>query len=154
MVLMKRAFLIHGWYGNPNNHWFPWLALELKARSFDVSAPQMPHAPKPGVKEWLEFLKEYVGKPDKDTYFVGNSLGCIALVRYIELEQCTPSYDRQNRCLCLACRHTLSRTPATLLLRALERAASAALTRQNSSLLVPAPATETSDYWDFRPSRE
>ncbi|HCB35243.1 MAG TPA: hypothetical protein DEP25_01225 [Candidatus Taylorbacteria bacterium] len=99
MVLMKRAFLIHGWDGNPNNHWFPWLALELKARSFDVSAPQMPHAPKPGVKEWLEFLKEYVGKPDKDTYFVGHSLGCIALVRYIEL---LPKTARVGGCVFVA----------------------------------------------------
>ncbi|MDO8593899.1 MAG: alpha/beta hydrolase [bacterium] len=81
---MKRAFLIHGWDGTPSNHWFPYLSLELKANGFDVSAPQMPNAAEPKVKEWLSFLKDYVGKPDADTYFVGHSLGCITIARYLE----------------------------------------------------------------------
>ena len=93
--MTKRVFLVHGWDGRPDNHWFPWLSLELKANGFsaqggpasgwEVNAPQMPHAPKPRVKEWLEFLKEYVGKADKDTYFVGHSLGCITTARYLEI---------------------------------------------------------------------
>lgn len=82
--MTKKVFLVHGWEGNPKNHWFPWLTLELKANRFEVSAPQMPHARKPKVKEWLEFLKEYVGKPDTGTYFVGHSLGCITIARYLE----------------------------------------------------------------------
>ncbi len=81
---MKRAFLIHGWDGRPNGNWFPYLTLELKANGFDVSAPQMPHAAEPKVGEWLSFLKDYVGRPDEHTYFVGHSLGCIAIARYLE----------------------------------------------------------------------
>lgn len=89
------VFLIHGREGKPDNHWFPWLSLELKARGFEVNAPQMPvgtriYAEKerrwtqmPKVKEWLSFLKEYVGTPNKNTYFVGHSLGCIAIARYL-----------------------------------------------------------------------
>lgn len=83
MVLMKRVFLIHGWEGRPDNHWFPWLSLELKANGFEVSAPQMPHPGMPKVQEWLEFLKKYVGKPGRETYFVGHSLGCIAIAHYL-----------------------------------------------------------------------
>lgn len=80
---MKRVFLIHGWEGRPDNHWFPWLSLELKARGFEVNAPQLPNAANPKVKKWLGFLKGYVGRPDKNTYFVGHSLGCIAIARYL-----------------------------------------------------------------------
>lgn len=80
---MKRVFLIHGWEGNPNNHWFPWLQMELIARGFEVNAPQLPHAEHPKVSEWISFLKDYVGKPDGNTYFVGHSLGCIAIARYL-----------------------------------------------------------------------
>ncbi|HEY4508564.1 MAG TPA: alpha/beta hydrolase [Candidatus Paceibacterota bacterium] len=79
----KRVFLIHGWDANPNNHWFPWLSLELKARGFEVNAPQMPNTANPKVNEWLGFLSDYVGKPGKETYFVGHSLGCIAIARYL-----------------------------------------------------------------------
>ncbi len=82
--MQKRVFLIHGWDGKPTGNWFPYLSLELKASGFEVNAPQMPHAGEPKVKEWLDFLKDYVGKPDKDTYFVGHSLGCIAIARYLE----------------------------------------------------------------------
>ncbi len=82
---MPKAFLIHGWEGRPDGHWFPWLALELKARGWEVNAPQMPNSENPRVLEWTGFLEKYVGKPDKNTYFVGHSLGCFAIVRYIEL---------------------------------------------------------------------
>ncbi len=81
--MTKRAFLVHGWEGKPDNHWFPYLSLELRANGFEVSAPQMPNAGAPKVKEWLEFLKGYVRKPDSHTYFVGHSLGGITIARYL-----------------------------------------------------------------------
>ncbi len=80
---MNRVFVIHGWEGRPDGHWFPWLALELRARGWEVNAPQMPRAAEPKVKEWLEFLRKYVGKPSRHTYFVGHSLGCITIARYL-----------------------------------------------------------------------
>jgi len=78
---MKRVFLLHGWRGKPDNHWFPYLKWELIANGFEVYAPQMPNAAEPKLAEWLTFLKEYVGKVDADTYFVGHSLGCITIAR-------------------------------------------------------------------------
>ena len=81
---MKRVFLIHGWDGTPDGNWFPWLSWELKVAGWEVSLPQMPHAAEPKVAEWISFLRDYVGKPDKDTYFVGHSLGCLAIARYLE----------------------------------------------------------------------
>lgn len=80
---MKRVFLIHGWEGKPDNHWFPWLSWELKARGFEVYALTMPHPDKPRVSEWIAEIKNAVGRPNKETYFVGHSLGCIAILRYI-----------------------------------------------------------------------
>lgn len=82
--MMKRVFLIHGWGGKPDNHWFPWLTWELKARGFEVYALTMPHADEPKVAEWIKEIKNAVGRPNKDTYFVGHSLGCIATMRYFE----------------------------------------------------------------------
>src|SRR3989338_4452907 len=94
---MPGVFLIHGWEGNPNNHWFPWLSWELKARGWEVNAPQMPNAAKPKVKEWVDFLRDYVGKPDKDTYFVGHSLGCIAIARYLAKLPGNTNYETDTR---------------------------------------------------------
>ena len=43
----------------------------------------MPHAELPKVAEWVMALKNAVGKLDKNTFFVGHSLGCVAVLRYI-----------------------------------------------------------------------
>ncbi len=79
----KRVFLVHGWEGRPDNHWFPWLSWELKARGFEVYAITMPNPDEPKVSEWISAIKSAVGRPTAETYFVGHSLGCIAIVRYI-----------------------------------------------------------------------
>ncbi len=84
MAMQKRVFLVHGWDGRSNNHWFPWLIAELKARYFTVDALSMPTPATPQVKEWTKTIKEAVGAPDEHTYFIGHSLGCIAIVRYLE----------------------------------------------------------------------
>jgi len=82
--MQKRVFLVHGWEGKPDNHWFPWLTWELKVRGFEVYAITMSHADEPKVAEWITAIKNAVGRPNRDTYFVGHSLGCIAVVRYFE----------------------------------------------------------------------
>ncbi len=79
----KRVFLVHGWDGNPENHWFPWLKRELGRYGFTVFALAMPNAAHPKVDEWIEALQKAVVLPDRDTYFVAHSLGCIAVARYL-----------------------------------------------------------------------
>jgi uncharacterized protein len=81
---MKRVFIIHGWEGNPNDGWKRWLRAALEKEGYKVIAPQMPNAEMPQMAEWISTLSELVGKPDKDSYFVGHSLGCIAILRYLE----------------------------------------------------------------------
>ncbi len=40
--MAKRAFIIHGWGGKPDEHWLPWLAGELEKNGFDVIVPAIP----------------------------------------------------------------------------------------------------------------
>lgn len=82
--MAKRVFIIHGWEGTPDSNWFPWLKGELEKKSFEVFVPQMPNADLPQMTEWLAHLQEIVGEPDENTYFVGHSLGVIAILRYLE----------------------------------------------------------------------
>lgn len=81
---MKRIFGIHGWEGSPNYGWWPWFKKSLEEKGFEVSVPQMPNAAHPKMDEWLAHLKAIVGKPDKNCFFVGHSLGCITILRFIE----------------------------------------------------------------------
>lgn len=80
---MKRVFIIHGLQGTPNTHWKPWLKRELESKGFEVSMPQMPNSAFPSLFDWIETLKYSVGTVDENTYFVGHSLGCITIVRYL-----------------------------------------------------------------------
>lgn len=81
---MKRAFLIHGWEGRPEGAWRPWLKRELEEKGFSVTVPEMPDTNHPKREAWVGHLARVVGMPDKDCYFVGHSLGCITILRYLE----------------------------------------------------------------------
>lgn len=81
---MKRVILVHGWDGNPKNNWFPWLKKKLESQGFKVIIPAMPETEAPEISKWVNYLKEIVGNSDKDTFFVGHSLGCQAIMRYLE----------------------------------------------------------------------
>ena len=82
--MTKRAFLIHGWEGYPEEGWRPWLKKELEKRGFKVFVPAMPDSAHPKMETWVPYLAEIVGVTDKDCYFIGHSLGCIAILRYLE----------------------------------------------------------------------
>ncbi|MFA6088670.1 MAG: alpha/beta fold hydrolase [Candidatus Woesearchaeota archaeon] len=82
--MYKRVFLIHGWGGNPNNCWFPWLKEKLESKGFEVIVPNMPDSENPKIKNWVSFLKKQIGVVDKNTYFVGHSIGCQTIMRYLQ----------------------------------------------------------------------
>lgn len=82
--MQKRVFIVHGWDGYPEEGWFPWLKAELENRDFDVLVPQLPMAEEPRINNWVPALKEAVGVVDDQTYFVGHSMGCQTIVRYLE----------------------------------------------------------------------
>lgn len=84
MTQKKRIFIIHGWDGSPHSCWLPWLKNELEKKGFDVIIPAMPHPENPTIKDWVSHLSNKVGKPDKNTYFVGHSIGCQTILRYID----------------------------------------------------------------------
>lgn len=81
---MKRVFIVHGWDGNPEEGWFPWLKKELEGKGFEVFVPALPDAAWPRIEKWVPALAQTVGVADQDTYFVGHSMGCQTIVRYLE----------------------------------------------------------------------
>jgi len=81
---MKRVFIIHGWDGSPDEPMLRWLRRQLEEKGFAVISPEMPIPDTPDIEAWIEKLKRAVKNPDKDTYFIGHSIGCQAILRYIE----------------------------------------------------------------------
>jgi uncharacterized protein len=67
-----------------NGDWRPWLKTELKKLGYEVIVPEMPDIDTPVIEKWVGKLAEVVGTPDKDTYFVGHSIGCQTILRYLD----------------------------------------------------------------------
>lgn len=81
---MKKVFIVHRWGENSKSDWLPWLAEELRAKGLEVVTPDMPETENPRIENWVGKLAEIVGAPNEETYFVGHSIGCQTILRYLE----------------------------------------------------------------------
>lgn len=79
------VYIIHGWSDSPQGGWFPWLKKQLEPQGIDVHIPAMPDSDHPQIDTWVPFLKRAVRQPDRRTILVGHSIGCQAILRYLEL---------------------------------------------------------------------
>ena len=79
-----RVFIIHRWGGNPSTDWYQWLSNAIKSKGFDVFVPSMPNPDKPAIEEWVGAIGKNVSSIDENTYFVGHSIGCQAILRFLE----------------------------------------------------------------------
>lgn len=84
---MKTIYLIHGWSGNPNNAWFPWVKEKLEEKGFLVYSLEMPDRDHPKIEPWVSKIKETVISPDENTHFIGHSIGCQTIMRYLETSE-------------------------------------------------------------------
>lgn len=79
-----KVVIIHGYQGTAMGGWRPWLKRELEARGFEVSVPEMPTPDAPRAEEWVAVIGREVGDEGNGCVLVGHSLGCIAILRYLE----------------------------------------------------------------------
>lgn len=80
----KRIIIVHGWDGYPQEGWFPWLKKELEQVGCEVIVPQLPESATPRIYNWVPALAAAVGAVDEHTFFVGHSMGCQTIARFLE----------------------------------------------------------------------
>jgi len=76
------VYIVHGWEGNATKYWFPATIKDLSEKGFRVHALDMPNPKQPSIEEWTRFMKKNV-KIDADTYFIGHSIGCQTILRFL-----------------------------------------------------------------------
>lgn len=79
-----RVILVHRWDGNPESDWYPWLKKELGKRSLKLEIPEMPETSVPKIDSWVSHLEKTVGKSREEIIFIGHSVGCQAILRFLE----------------------------------------------------------------------
>ncbi len=84
---MKKIIDVHGWGANHKSEWHPWLRAELEKLGFQVMVPDMPDTDAPDIGKWVSALGDAAGEVDENTFFVGHSVGCQAILRYLERVQ-------------------------------------------------------------------
>lgn len=81
---MKRVIIVHQWGGSPESDWYPWLKGKLEEKEFEVIVPAFPDPNVPVIEKWVPALAEAVGALREDDIFVGHSVGCQTILRYLE----------------------------------------------------------------------
>ncbi|MFA5796584.1 MAG: alpha/beta fold hydrolase [Candidatus Woesearchaeota archaeon] len=80
----KTVLLLHGAQGHNQKYWYPWMKKELEHSGYHVIAPDMPNSNGPELHQWLKELEKYKDDIDENSILIGHSLGCIALLHFIE----------------------------------------------------------------------
>lgn len=80
----KEVIFVQGWGDYTDGIWPNWLGGELAKCGFDFKYLLMPNVMCPEIHEWLDYLRAQNIKISQNTYFVGHSLGCITIARFLE----------------------------------------------------------------------
>ena len=83
------VYIVHGYTASSQAEWFPWLKDKLIEIGTTVTVFDMPNPNAPVPMEWDAYLENNIAECGESTFFVGHSLGCIALLRYLEKQAVT-----------------------------------------------------------------
>ena len=82
--MKKRVIIVHRWEGSPAADWLGWATRAFQAKGYEVITPEMPDTDNPVIEKWVDHLKSVVGVPDEHMYFIGHSIGCQTIMRFLE----------------------------------------------------------------------
>lgn len=83
---MNKIYIVHCWDGTKDDGWYPWLDKKISDNDNKVFRFNMPDTANPKIDSWVSYLDKQVNQLDEHTYFVGHSIGCQTIMRYIEMK--------------------------------------------------------------------
>ncbi len=81
---MNKIYMVHCWDGTKDDGWYPWLDEKINDENNKVIRFNMPNTENPKIKEWVSELDKQVDILNENTYFIGHSIGCQTILRYLE----------------------------------------------------------------------
>ena len=81
---MNKIYIVHCWDGTKDDGWYPWLDEKISSDDNRVIRFNMSDTEHPKIKEWVSELDKQVDSIDENTYFIGHSIGCQTILRYLE----------------------------------------------------------------------
>ncbi len=86
---MKKIYLVHCWDGTSYDGWYPWLEEKINDQNIKLFKFDMPNTANPKIEEWVDYLNSKVDLLNEETYFIGHSIGCQTILRYLETKEIT-----------------------------------------------------------------
>ena len=86
---MKKIYLVHCWDGTSFDGWYPWLAEKINNKNVNINKFDMPNTVNPQIEDWVDYLNSKVELLNEETYFIGHSIGCQTVLRYLETKEIT-----------------------------------------------------------------
>lgn len=83
MSTVNEVIIVHGFLSTPRHHWFRWFKAQCDDLTKHITILKMPDPRTPCCDSWLATLKERISGIGSQTWFIGHSLGCIAILRYL-----------------------------------------------------------------------
>ncbi|MEK6823831.1 MAG: alpha/beta fold hydrolase [Nanoarchaeota archaeon] len=80
----QKVYLIHRWGGDSESDWYGWVKKELEKKGIPVGVFDMPNSENPKIEKWVKYLEENIKSVDEQTYFIGHSIGCQTIMRFLE----------------------------------------------------------------------
>lgn len=80
---MNKIYMVHCWDGTKDDGWYPWLDEKISTENNKVIRFDMPNTESPKIEEWVFELDKQVDVLDENTYFIGHSIGCQTILRYL-----------------------------------------------------------------------
>jgi len=81
---MKKVYLVHGWGGSSG--YFNVLNKQLNNLKINSAAFNMPNSENPKIDAWVGHLKNNIKNLNGSSYFIGHSIGCQAILRFLEMQ--------------------------------------------------------------------
>ena len=81
---MNKIYIVHCWDGSKEDGWYPWLDKKISNDENKVFRFDMPNTANPKINEWVTYLDKQIDCLDENTYFIGHSIGCQTIMRYLQ----------------------------------------------------------------------
>ena len=79
-----KFYLVPRWAGNIHSDWYDWVTAEIKSKyQIEIYRLNMPDWHEPNVETSLQYLCSIISEIDENTFFIGHSVGCQAILRYL-----------------------------------------------------------------------
>lgn len=83
MSPFNKLVIVHGFSSTPKHHWYRSIKEDFSSYFDEINIPLMPCSRNPHPEYWVRTLRDIAPLPDEKTLFIGHSLGCIAVLRYL-----------------------------------------------------------------------